>query len=120
MKALEKSMYREYEVSQAFNEIIISHIESYNGKKKQQLKSFLEDLQQGGCVSGMIGEFIYHSDCKAFYIKHLDDLENIRKELEDSFGTPVANRYDSPHYTFMCWLCFEEYCYNIYCSVFEN
>jgi hypothetical protein len=120
MKALDKSAYREYEVSKAFNEIIISHIGSYDGRKKQQLKSFLEDLQQGGCVSGMIGEFIYHSDCKAFYIKHLDDLENIRKELEDSFGEPVSNRYDSPHYTFMCWLCFEEYCYNIYSSVFEN
>jgi hypothetical protein len=120
MKALEKSMYREYEISQVFNEIIISHIESYNGKKRQQLKSFLEDLQQGGCVSGMIGEFIYHSDCRTFYIKHLEDLENIKKELEDSFGEPIANRYDSPHYTFMCWLCFEEYCYNIYCSVFEN
>ncbi|SNR77068.1 hypothetical protein [Flavobacterium sp. ov086] len=120
MKAFEKSAYRDYEVSQVFNEIILNNMEGYNGKKKAQLKSFLEDLQQGGCVSGMISEFIYHSDCKAFYIKHLDDLEDIRKDLEDSFGEPVTNRYESPHYTFMCWLCFEEYCYNIYCSVFEN
>lgn len=120
MKAFEKSAYREYEVSNAFNGIIISQMEGYNGKKIEQLKSFLEDLQQAGCVSGMIGEFIYHADCKAFYIKHIDDLESIRKDLEDSFGEPVSNRYESPHYTFMCWLCFEEYCYSIYTNVFEN
>lgn len=120
MKALEKSAYRHYEVSGEFNQIIISRLAGYEGRKKQQLKSFLQDIQQAGCVSGMIGEFIYHSDCKAFYIKHLDDLENIKKELEDSFGEPIVNRYESPHYTFMCWLCFEEYCYSIYTNVFEN
>lgn len=119
MKALEKSAYREYEVSNAFNEIILSHLDGYNGAKKQQLKSFLEDLQNGGCVSGMISDFIYHSDCKAFYIEHIDDLQDIRKELEDAFGAPIENRFDSPHYTFMCWLCFEEYCYDIYTNSFE-
>lgn len=120
MKAFKKSAYSEYEVSEAFNEIILKEMESYDGSKKEQLKSFLEDLQRIGCISGMIGQFIYHSDCKAFYIKHIDDLENIRKELEDSFGTPIANRYESPHYTFMCWLCFEEYCYSIFTNVYEN
>lgn len=119
MKAFKKSAYRDYEVSEVFNEIIVSHRESYNGKKKEQLKSFLEDLQQGGCISGMIGEFIYHSDCKAFYIKHLEDLENIKDDLEEALGETIPNRFKVPHYTFMCWLCFEEYCYNIYCNVFE-
>lgn len=119
MKALKKTCYGTYKVSTVFNEIILNHIESYDGSKKQQLKSFLEDLQHGGCISGMIGEFIYHSDCKAFYIKHLDDLEDIRKDLEDSFGENISNRNESPHYTFICWLCFEEYCYDIYRNNFE-
>ena len=120
MKALDKNEYSDYDVSQVFNEIILSHLDSYNGKKKQQLKSFLEDLQKGGCISGMIGEFIYHNDCKAFYIKHLEDLEGIKEDLEEAFGEPVANRYKLPHYTFLCWLCFEEYCYGIYRDVFEQ
>lgn len=119
MKALEKSSYREYAVSKEFDKIILANMDGYEGKKKEQLKSFLEDLQRGGCVSGMIGEFIYHSDCKDFYVKHLDDLEDIRKELEDSLGEPISNRYESPHYTFMCWLCFEEYCFDIYRNSFE-
>lgn len=119
MKAFEKSAYREYEVSEAFNEIIRNNMQGYNGKKKEQLKSFLEDLQRIGCISGMISEFIYHTDCKAFYIKHIEDLEEIKNELEDAFGEPIANRFKTLHYTFMCWLCFEEYCYNIYTNSFE-
>jgi len=119
MKAFKKSAYRNFQVSNEFNQIILSHITSYDGTKKQQLKSFLEDLSRGGCVSGMVGEFIYHTDCKTFYISHLDDLEDIRKQLEDSFGEPIENRYESPHYTFVCWLCFEQYCDDIYRSSFE-
>ena len=86
MKALEKSIYAHYDVCLAFNKIILSGLESYDGTKKEQLKSFLEDLQRIGCISGMISEFIYHADCKKFYIQHLEDLENIREEIEDSLG----------------------------------
>ena len=120
MKALKKSIYAHYEVAVAFNEIILSDLESYDGTKKEQLKSYLEDLQRGGCISGMVSEFIYHADCRKFYISHLDELENMREELEDSFGDPVKNRHRMPHYTFMCWLCFEEYCFDIYRSAFEK
>ncbi|WP_347051898.1 DUF7222 domain-containing protein [Flavobacterium olei] len=119
MKTLEKSVYAHYDVSLALNKIILSELESYDGIKKEQLKSFLEDLQNGGCISGMISEFIYHADCKKFYIQHLEDLENIREEIEDSLGEAVKNRHRLPHYTFMCWLCFEEYCFDIYRNSFE-
>lgn len=119
MKALNKNSYTSFEVSKVFNKIIKDKIESYNGSKKEQLKSFLEDMQKGGCVSGMIGEFIYHSDCKAFYIEHIDELENIKTDLEDSLGEAIPNRFEAPHYTFLCWLCFEEYCYDIYRNHFE-
>ena len=119
MKALIKTSYCEYVISTVFNKIILRNIESYDGKKKEQLKSFLNDLQQGGCISGMIGEFIYHADCKAFYMEHLDELESIKSDLEDSLYEPIANRFNLPHYTFMCWLCFEEYCFDIYRNIFE-
>lgn len=120
MKALKRTDYQTYEVSTAFNKIILNNIESYDGTKKEQLKSFLEDMQTSGCISGMISEFIFHTDCKAFYIAHLEDLENIKNDLEDGLGEPIPNRFKSPHYTFICWLCFEEYCYTIYSNVFDN
>ncbi len=118
-KLLAKSSYKDYSFIPEFNQIIENKVSNY-GETKEGLKNFLEDVQHGGCISGLIGSFIYHEDCKTFYIKHIDALEAFKEELEDSFGEPIPNRHNTKHYTFLCWLCFEEYCYNIYNNVFEN
>jgi hypothetical protein len=120
MKAFNKSIYKDLDVVEEYNQIILDSLPNYEGSKKEQLKSYLEDLQKGGCQSGFVGEFISHNQCKEFYIKHIDDLEELREEFEDSLGEPIKNKQKLPHYTFMCWLCFEEYCYNLYSNVFEQ
>ena len=102
-----------------FDDIIVNHTIGNYGKNKEALKSFFEDMQKGGCMSGMISEFIYHADNKTFYIKHIEDLEEFKTELEDQLGEPIKNRHNLVHYTFVVWLCFEEYCYQIYNSIFE-
>ncbi len=107
--------------SQEFLNIVLSKTEDYdrNGSFKNNLKGFLEDLQHGGCISGMISEFIYHSDTKEFYINHIDDLESFLIDLEDSIGEPVQNRHELLRYTFLVWLAFEEFCNNLYTNIFE-
>ena len=119
MKALNNNTYSNLEVSKEFNKIILNRLDNYEGNKKEQLKAFLNDLLKGGCVSGIIGEFIYHSDCKEFYIQHIDELEQLKQELEEGLGETIKNKNSLPHYTFMCWLCFEEYCFNMYNEFFE-
>jgi hypothetical protein len=119
-KLLSKGSYQNYSFIKEFNRIIEEQIDGYSGKTKDKLKYFLEDMQKGGCMSGMIGEFIYHSDCKDFYIKYIDCLEEFKNELEESIGEAVQNRHSLPHYTFVVWLCFEEYCYNLYNNIFEQ
>jgi len=109
-----------YSFADEFNTIIEYKIDGYDGKTKDKLKSFFDDLQKGGCMSGIIGDFIYHSDCKDFYIKHIEDLEDFKEELEDQLGEPIQNRHKIVHYTFVVWLCFEEYCYDLYNVLFEN
>ena len=74
---------------------------------------FFHDLSYGGCVSGMIGMFVYHSDCKRFYIEHIDDLEAFVEDFEEELGEPIQNKDHQPHYTFTCWLCYEELAYRI-------
>ena len=74
---------------------------------------FFHDLSYGGCSSGMIGMFIYHSDCKRFYINHIDDLEAFVEDLEENLGEPIKNKDHQPHYTFICWLCYEELGFSI-------
>jgi hypothetical protein len=120
MKLLEKSQYNNLDVAEAFNKIILSYLSNYDGNKKAQLKSFFDDLQHGGCMSGMIGEFIYHADCKKFYIDNIDELEGMKSDLEDNYGDPIKNHHDLPHYTFLCWLCFEEYCCDLFNQIFED
>lgn len=120
MKLLQKSSYSNLDVAEEFNKIILSHLSGYDGNKKAQLKAFFEDMQQGGCISGIISEFVYHSDCKTFYVANIDELEEIKSDLEENIGEPIKNRHSLPHYTFVCWLCFEEYCYNLYNVIFEE
>ena len=113
-----KSRNTDYSFSKAFDKIISDYAKDYDREKtaKENLKSFLEDVQHGGCISGMIRDFVYHSDCKDFYIEHIDDLEEFKAELEES----IKNRHEIKHYTFVVWLCFEEYCYDIYNNMFED
>jgi hypothetical protein len=117
---LDKSNNTIYSFADEFNTIIEYKIDGYDGKTKDKLKSFFDDLQKGGCMSGIIGDFIYHSDCKDFYIKHIEDLEDFKEELEYQLGQPIQNRHKIVHYTFVVWLCFEEYCYDLYNVLFEN
>lgn len=74
---------------------------------------FFKDLMTGGCQSGMVGFLIYNSDCKRIYIEHIDDMEEWKELMEDEMGAAIKNEQGLPHYTFMCWLCFEELAYSI-------
>lgn len=78
------------------------HMENYDDPK-----GFFKDLFYGGCASGIVGMFIYNSDCKDFYVEHIDSMEDFKDDLEEELGEPIRNK-DQRHYTFMCWLCYEE------------
>lgn len=91
-----------------FIDNMAAEIEGYD----YPLGSF-EDLMKGGCQSGMVGFLIYNSDCKRIYIEHMDDMEEWKNLMEDEMGESVRNTQHFPHYTFMCWLCYEELAYLI-------
>jgi hypothetical protein len=116
---LQFSNYKNFSFAEDFASIIFVKAEDYDRQNnfKENLKGFLEDLRYGGCMSGIIGEFIYNTDIKEFYIKHLDDLEEFKNELEENLGE-IKNT-DLPHYTFIVWLCFEEFANDIYNTIFE-
>jgi hypothetical protein len=116
MKAINNFNYSGEALSfeESFKNIILEKLQDYDSPK-----NFFEDLQNGGCLSGLISEFIYNSDCKDFYIEHIDDLEWMKEDLEDNLGEPIKNRHKLPHYVFMCHLCFEEYAYKMYDEIYE-
>lgn len=104
-----KQAYTEkYDFVDELVEDMAGHAENYDTPY-----GFFHDLSYGGCSSGMIGMFIYHSDCKRFYIDHIDDLEAFVEDFEEEIGEHIPNKNHHPHYTFICWLCYEELAYNI-------
>ena len=82
---------------------------------------FFEDLQNGGCQSGMIGMFIYNNDCKRFYIDHIDDMDSFVEDLGEELGAPVTPGSDVFHrYVWVCWLCYEELAFKIARELWED
>lgn len=102
-----------------FRGIVLRKVEDY-GVNVEGLGGLLNDITRAGCISGIVGEFIYNSDCKEFYIKWIDELEEMREEMEEQLGERISNRHEVPHHVFICWLCFKEYCYNLQREIFED
>ena len=91
------------------------HIEGYNTPL-----GFFKDLSYGGCASGLIGMFVYNPDCKEFYIHHIDSMEDFKEDWENMIGEPVRNTKSLPHYTFLCWFCYEQVGYEIGRALFPE
>ena len=54
---------------------IINEVEDWlSNYDETDKKSYLEDLQQHGCVSGMVGNLIYYHDTCKFYNKHRQEI----------------------------------------------
>lgn len=103
-----KDYIKEYDFADELLEDMAGHCVNYTNPT-----GFFQDLQCGGYASGIIGMFIYHSDCKDFYINHIDSMEDFVEELEDELGSPIKNETKMLHYTFICWVCYEELAFRI-------
>lgn len=105
---------KDYSFTKEFIEDMAAESEGYT-----EPSGFFSDLQHG-CQSGMIGMLIYNYDCKRIYIEHLDDMEEFKNELEDELGEGIRNKDGIHHYTFMCWLCYEELGFRVARVLFPN
>ena len=66
---------------------ILEHVGNYGEGKTENkdFESWLNDLNQGGCQSGMISALIYYEDTTKFYDKYADDIwELLGNEAENS------------------------------------
>lgn len=100
--------------SESFLRNMADHIDGYDNPEV-----FFKDLAYGGCVSGMIGMLIYNTDCKRIYIENMDDMEEYAEQIYGEVGF-VENKNHLPHYTYICWMCYEEFAFQIGRALFPE
>ena len=69
------------------------------------VKDFFLDLQQHGCISGMISSLIYYKDTEEFFDNHYEEIIDIKTEFESSTGESLKVPYQVKNY--LTWFSFE-------------
>lgn len=86
---------------------ILDESENYDG----DIKAVINDLMQGGCVSGMVSELIYYVDTHAFFDKFYTEIEELRQDYKNNTGIDFIPKNDLKND--LAWLAFEETALNI-------
>lgn len=77
----------------------------------EKVEHFFEDLRSNGCMSGMITKLIYYRDTHAFFIKHYDEIEDLRQTYEEQTGMTLQPQGDLMNWH--AWFAFEEVARNL-------
>ena len=102
-----ESLYGESELKDNVIDIILNHIDDYENPI-----TFLEEVLQYGCASGMVSELIYFNDTKCFFIKHMEEIFEIYNELKDNLSADFEADANN-----LSWLAFEYMVNEIYNEV---
>lgn len=99
--------------------------------QEEDVTSFLEDVTQYGCVSGMVGALIYYTDTLKWYKKFKTDINQLIKDETDSYGENVLTMlngwddsdpliFDTPNQNLLAWYSFETVCNRILNDIQEG
>ena len=104
------NMYGESELKDNVIDIILNHIDDYENPI-----TFLEEVLQYGCISGMVGELIYYNETKCFFIKHMEEIFEIYNEVKDNLSSDFEVDANN-----LSWLAFEYMTSIIYNEIEEK
>ena len=99
--------------------------------QEEDVTSFLEDVTQYGCVSGMVGSLVYYTDTLKWYKKFKADINQLIKDESDSYGENVLTMlngwddsdpliFDTPNQNLLAWYSFETVCNRILNDIQEG
>ncbi len=99
---IENSEMSEFDFAEDLKDIFAFYMSD-----RSTLSSFANEVCQYGCGSGLIGDFIYYSDTKEFYVRHMDDIEDYINELGEELGETI--KLEHTRYNSATWLVAEEF-----------
>lgn len=102
-------------------ETCLSHGEDYD----DGVKGFIDDLNYGGCQSGLVGSLTYYSDTVKFYDTYEEEIWDLLEERAQDFGyTPMVylslfegqeNVHSSDQFkNMLAWWAFEDTAWTMY------
>lgn len=97
---MERMDLDEYSFSNEVKEIFRERILDYDSGE-----SFFINLAEFG-AGDMLGDFVYYSQTKDFYLRNMDDIEKFAKEIEEELGQPLS--LEDPRYHYLSRLVVEE------------
>ena len=100
-RTFEKTGLADRSFSADMQEILLDHMSRYDNPV-----TGVEEISTHGCASGVLSDFIYYSDTREFYTKHIDDIEDFIYDLEDDLGESIT--LDHPRYNSAVWLVAEQ------------
>ena len=113
------------------NHVIDYYMDREYESSDELLKS-MEDLQQCGCISGMINELIYYDDTTKFFDKYKEEINELLSNLIDGTGLSMQELFgdkfdnDDPlivdynNKNLLAWFGFEETVNNLYERISEK
>ena len=90
---------------------VCEYVLDYADQNKENVKYFFNDLMQGGCSSGFIGDLIYYKDTHNFFDRFYDEIEELRKEYQQETGCELHPLGDLKNW--FAWFSFEETAFRI-------
>ena len=101
---------------QSDNHLIKSVINDYilnQYEDDQYLESYIKDIINYGCISGVVSGMIYYKETYAFFDNFYDEIEEIRHHYESEIiGEPIKIKGDLKN--FLAWFAFESVVYDLF------
>lgn len=92
----------------------------------EKIESYIKDVLNHGCESGIVGELIYYNDTIVFYEKYKKDIKDLLKDQLEQTGYNSPSELfgdkwededlfieDTNNQNLLAWFAFETVCYNI-------
>ena len=115
------------------NKVIDHYIdESIDYESSDDLLRSMEELQQHGCISGMIGELIYYDETIKFFDEYKEEINEMLSDVMEGTGCSIEELFgdkfdkndplilDYSNKNLLAWFGFEETVNKIYDNIHEK
>lgn len=102
---MERMELNDYSFSDEVKEYLQDGIRNYD-----RGENFFNDLSEFG-AGDLLGDFVYYSQTKDFYLRYMDDIESFAREIEEELGQPLL--LDDPRFHYLSRLVVEEVAHRI-------